>query len=100
MKTLTITEARKNLSSWLDRAQNGEEIGIVNGSQIIALRPVAVTAMDYMEHEYGLSPDEASQIAANILLDSMNEATQGGYTRLEDIPDAAPARKRRQIRVR
>jgi len=95
MKTLTITEARKNLSSWLHRAQNGEEIGIVDGSQIIALRPVTVTATDYMEHEYGLSPDEASQIANNILLDSINEEKQGAYTRLNDIPDATPARKRR-----
>lgn len=95
MKTLTITEARKNLSSWLHRARNGEEIGIVDGSQIIALRPVTVTATDYMEHEYGLSPDEASQIANNILLDSINEEKQGGYTRLNDIPNAAPASKRR-----
>ena len=32
MKTLTITEARKNLSSWIRRAKTGEEIGIIDGN--------------------------------------------------------------------
>jgi hypothetical protein len=48
-----------------------------------------------MEHEYGLSPDKASQIAANLMLDSINAEKRGGYVSLDDIPDATPARKRR-----
>ena len=49
MTTLTVTQARKNLSSWLRRARAGEEIGIIDGNQIIALRPVTVTAIDFEE---------------------------------------------------
>lgn len=40
MTTVTITQARKNLSSWLRRAEAGEEIGILDGDKIVALRPV------------------------------------------------------------
>jgi antitoxin (DNA-binding transcriptional repressor) of toxin-antitoxin stability system len=49
MTTLTVTQARKNLSGWLRRARAGEEIGIIDGNQIIALRPVTVTAIDFEE---------------------------------------------------
>ena len=49
MTTLTVTEARKNLSGWLRRASQGEEIGIIDGNKIIALRPVTVTAIDFEE---------------------------------------------------
>jgi antitoxin (DNA-binding transcriptional repressor) of toxin-antitoxin stability system len=49
MTTLTVTEARKNLSGWLRRATAGEEIGIIDGNKIIALRPVTVTAVDFEE---------------------------------------------------
>lgn len=49
MTTLTVTEARKNLSGWLRRATAGEEIGIIDGNRIIALRPVTVTAIDFDE---------------------------------------------------
>ena len=47
MTTLTVTEARKNLSGWIRRAKAGEEIGIIDGNQIVALRPVTVTAIDF-----------------------------------------------------
>jgi antitoxin (DNA-binding transcriptional repressor) of toxin-antitoxin stability system len=49
MTTLTVTEARKNLSGWIRRATAGEEIGIIDGNKIIALRPVTVTAIDFEE---------------------------------------------------
>lgn len=49
MTTLTITQARKNLSGWLRRAEAGEEIGIIDGNKIVALRPVTVTAIDFEE---------------------------------------------------
>jgi antitoxin (DNA-binding transcriptional repressor) of toxin-antitoxin stability system len=49
MTTLTATEARKNLSGWIRRATAGEEIGIIDGNKIIALRPVTVTAIDFEE---------------------------------------------------
>jgi antitoxin (DNA-binding transcriptional repressor) of toxin-antitoxin stability system len=41
------TQARKSLSGWPRRARAGEEIGIIDGNQIIALRLVTVTAIDF-----------------------------------------------------
>lgn len=53
MTTLTVTQARKNLTGWLRRAEAGEEIGIIDGNKIIALRPVTVTAIDFEEIPVG-----------------------------------------------
>jgi antitoxin (DNA-binding transcriptional repressor) of toxin-antitoxin stability system len=66
MKTLTITSARQNLGAWLARAAQGEEIGIISGAQVIALRPVAIAAADYDEQEYRLTKAELAQAAKNI----------------------------------
>src|SRR5262245_64836072 len=40
MKTLTITDAKKNLGRWLVAASRGEDVGIVCGADIIALSKV------------------------------------------------------------
>ena len=40
MKTLTITDAKKNLGQWLAAAARGENVGIISGADIIALRKV------------------------------------------------------------
>ena len=74
MKTLTITEAKKNLSRWLDAAARGQDIGIIRGAAIIALRPVEVESTDYAQREYGTT---AEQIAA------VEEATEKRYRRLK-----------------
>jgi len=66
MKTLTITSARQNLGAWLARAGAGEEIGIVCGAQVIALRPVAIHAADYAEQEYRLTMAELAKAAKKI----------------------------------
>jgi len=66
MKTLTITRARQNLGAWLARAAEGEEIGIVCGAQVIALRPVPIHASDYAEQEYRLTKAELAQAARKI----------------------------------
>jgi antitoxin (DNA-binding transcriptional repressor) of toxin-antitoxin stability system len=58
MTTLTITKARRNLGYWLKRAGEGEEIGIIDGDRIFALRPVQVEATDYAMREYGVSAVE------------------------------------------
>lgn len=60
MKTLTVTEARKNLSGWLRRAKAGEDIGIIEGNRIIALRPVEVTSMDSIRVE-AIQVDDGTQ---------------------------------------
>lgn len=58
MKTLTITDAKKNLGKWLQAAAKGEDVAIISGADIIALRKVEVEANDYAWREYGLTADE------------------------------------------
>jgi antitoxin (DNA-binding transcriptional repressor) of toxin-antitoxin stability system len=74
MKTLTITEAKKNLSQWLSAAARGQDIGIICGADIIALRKVEVESTDYAQREYGVTPE---QVAA------LEEATDKRYGRLK-----------------
>jgi antitoxin (DNA-binding transcriptional repressor) of toxin-antitoxin stability system len=83
MQTLTVTQARKNLSKWLRRAKAGEEIGIVDGADIIALRPVIVTAVDYMETEYQMTKKEADAAAARIVAEGEGERRNGRLIPLE-----------------
>jgi antitoxin (DNA-binding transcriptional repressor) of toxin-antitoxin stability system len=70
MKTLTITDAKKNLGQWLAAAAKGEDIGIICGADIVALRKVDVESVDYAQREYGATPD---QVAA------LDKATEGRY---------------------
>jgi len=63
MKTLTITDAKKNLSRWLDAAANGQDIGIIRGAAIIALRPVEVESADYAQREYAATPEQITTLA-------------------------------------
>ena len=74
MKTLTITAARKNLSRWLAAASRGEDVGIICGADIIALRRVEVESTDYAQREYGATPE---QVAA------LEQATDRRYQRLK-----------------
>jgi antitoxin (DNA-binding transcriptional repressor) of toxin-antitoxin stability system len=74
MKTLTITDAKKNLSRWLAAASRGEDVGIVCGADIIALRKVEVESTDYAQREYGATSQE---IAA------LEKATDRRYRRLK-----------------
>ena len=74
MKTLTITDAKKNLSRWLAAAARGDDIGIVCGADIIALRKVEVESRDYAQREYGAAPE---QVAA------LDKATDKRYRRLK-----------------
>jgi antitoxin (DNA-binding transcriptional repressor) of toxin-antitoxin stability system len=61
MKTLTITDAKKNLTRWLQAAARGEEVAIVSGADIIALRKVPVQAADYAWTEYGAKTEEVAR---------------------------------------
>ena len=58
MKTLTITAAKKNLGQWLMAAARGEDVGIISGGEIIALRKVEVESTDYAFREYGATSKE------------------------------------------
>jgi len=61
MKTLTITDAKKNLGKWLQAAARGENIGIISGADVIALRKVEVESTDYALREYGLTPEDVAE---------------------------------------
>jgi len=62
MKTLTITEARKNLSHWLAAAAGGDDIGIILGANVIALRKVEVESTDFAQREYGAAPEQVAAL--------------------------------------
>lgn len=66
MKTLTITAAKKNLGQWLMAAARGEDVGIISGSDIIALRKVEVESTDYAYREYGVTPKEMENLERNV----------------------------------
>ena len=68
MKTLTITEAKKNLGHWLKAAAQGEEVAIIAGSDIIALRKVEVAVVDtsYAEAEYGATPESLTRLETEV----------------------------------
>lgn len=66
MKTLTITEAKKNLGKWLAAAVRGQEIGIVAGDSIVSLRKVEIEANDYAWREYGASQDELDKFVQRV----------------------------------
>jgi antitoxin (DNA-binding transcriptional repressor) of toxin-antitoxin stability system len=74
MKTLTITDAKKNLGRWLEAAARGEDIGIVCGADIVALRKVNIESTDYAEREYGVTPEQVA---------SLEKATERRYQRLK-----------------
>ncbi len=61
MTTLTIAKARANLSELLERAKRGEDIDVMSGDQIVALRPVTVSSDGYASHEYGATPAELAR---------------------------------------
>jgi hypothetical protein len=66
MTTLSPTKARSNLTAWLKKAAAGEDIGILFGDKVIALRPVEVESTDYAEKEYGVTEEELKR-ATNYL---------------------------------
>ncbi len=74
MKTLTITDAKKNLGRWLAAAARGEDIGIVCGADIVALRKVDIESTDYAQREYGAIPEQVA---------SLEKSTELRYRRLK-----------------
>ena len=66
MKTLTITEAKKNLGKWLKLAGKGEDVGIINGDTVVALRRVEVEANDYAWREYGATDAELEKFEKRV----------------------------------
>jgi antitoxin (DNA-binding transcriptional repressor) of toxin-antitoxin stability system len=74
MKTLTVQEASENLSRWLRRAMDGEQIAIHEGACAVLLQPLPVPsespaserlspreALRLMQEESRLTPEQADQ---------------------------------------
>ncbi len=61
MKTLTITDAKKNLGRWLQSAARGEHVAIICGADIIALRKIEVAPVAE-SHGYAIRPDASESI--------------------------------------
>ena len=74
MKTLTITEAKKNLSRWLAAAAQGQDVGIVCGADIIALRKIEVESTDYAQREYAATREQ---------IETLDRATDKRYRKLK-----------------
>ncbi len=85
MHTLTVTAARAQLGHWLARAVRGEEIGVVVGAQVVALRPVPIQAADYMETEYGLTREEGDRVAARIKAETQVAKAKGELVALDKL---------------
>ena len=74
MKTLTIADAKKNLSRLLQAAAKGEDIGIASGDDVIALRKVEGGSDDYAWKEYGVTQEEVK---------AFSEASEARYRLLK-----------------
>ena len=81
MTTLTISKARANLSDLLEKAKKGEDIGILSGDQIVALRPVTVSSDDYAWREYGVSPQQMKRFAKRMEREIRSERKRGKVKR-------------------
>ncbi|HEX9636055.1 MAG TPA: hypothetical protein VGB99_00865 [Acidobacteriota bacterium] len=93
MKTLSVTDARQNLTRWLRAAIEGEDVGILCGDQIVALRPVQVYSEDYALQEYGLTKKDLAHAAKRMDADLAQDGKRGRLRRYsgdieQDLRDA------------
>ena len=88
MTTLTITDAKKNLSKWLKAAVRGEDIGIVSGADLIALRKVEVESTDYAWREYGVTAEE---------VEAWEQRTEAEYQRDKKAGKLIVVRNRKEL---
>ena len=47
-------------------AATGEDIGIISGADIIALRKVQVESTDYAQREYGVTPEQVAALQETV----------------------------------
>ena len=94
MKTLTVTDARQKLGYWLKRAERGEEIGVIFGASVFALRKVPIQAADYMETEYGLTQAEADRAAERIRAETHADLAAGRGVTVDELAARVGARRR------
>ncbi len=102
MKTLTITDAKKNLGAWLKAAGRGEEVAILCGADVIALRKVEIEAVDcsYASAEYGVTPQELERFERAVDQKFAAGKKAARLMTMEQVTKAlekAPAHRRRSI---
>jgi len=85
MKTLTITQARRNLGQLCAEAARGKVVGIISGHQIFQLKPVQVLAWDetYVAKEYDVTAPEMDAFVARADTEVVRKEKRGGYTRFK-----------------
>ena len=85
MKTLTITQARRNLGQLCGEAARGKVVGIISGHQIFQLKPVQVVAWDdtYVAKEYGVTAPEMDAFVARADADVARKEKRGAYSRFK-----------------
>jgi antitoxin (DNA-binding transcriptional repressor) of toxin-antitoxin stability system len=91
MKTLSPTQARANMTRWLDAAVAGHSIGITHKGRIIKLQPVPVTE-DWAADEYGLTGEELDQAASNLLQTGQELLESGKTVSLDEFKKRRKAR--------
>lgn len=91
MTTLSPTKARANLTKWLKRAAAGEDIGILCGDKVIALRAVNVFSddSDYAKREYGVTDKEIDAFVKRVKAETARDRKAGRMTRYTGDFDAA-----------
>ena len=89
MKTLSPTQARANMSRWLDQAIAGQSIGIRHKGRVVKLQPVRVTK-DWAAGEYGLTGEELDRAADRLVKTGKAMLRSGKTTSWEEF------RKRRR----
>ena len=91
MTTLSPTKARANLTHWLKRAAAGEDIGILCGDKVIALRAVSVisTDSDYAMREYGATEAELGAFVKRAAVELKRDRKAGRVTRYKGDFNAA-----------
>jgi hypothetical protein len=50
------------LGRWLAAAARGEDIGIICGADVVALRKVEIESTDYAQREYGATPEQVASL--------------------------------------
>lgn len=85
MKTLTVTEARRNLGQLCLEAGRGKAVGIISGNQVFQLKPVEVVAWDdtYVAREYDVTAREMDEFVARADAEVARKEKRGGYTRFK-----------------
>jgi len=94
MTTLTITDAKKNLGKWLSAAVHGEDVGIISGAAIVALKPVKVRIAhpveireidyEYARQEYGVTKTELNRFKKRCEADYQKAKREGAFIRIEN----------------